>query len=103
MALAGFAAVGEAGDAAYSRLTYLTSERDTQYCLSMAKLNLNQCLAVAKPHYEDIFCIGQHILMDTGQCLAVAGGGLQTMQFSPKPLKLPPLKGRPKRPVKRRR
>jgi hypothetical protein len=24
---------------------------------------------VAKPHYEDVFCLGQHVLMDTGQCL----------------------------------
>jgi hypothetical protein len=24
---------------------------------------------VAKPHYEDVFCLGQHVLVDTGQCL----------------------------------
>jgi len=35
----------------------------------MAKLNLYQCLAVSKPHYEDIFCLGQHILIDTGSCM----------------------------------
>ena len=33
----------------------------------MSKLNLYQCLAVAKPHYEDVFCLGQHVLIDTGQ------------------------------------
>jgi hypothetical protein len=35
----------------------------------MAKLNLYQCLAVAKPHYEDVFCLGQHAMIDTGHCL----------------------------------
>ena len=103
MALAAFAAVGEAGDAAYQRLTYLTTEQNTAYCLSMAKLNLNQCLAVAKPHYEDIFCLGQHILMDTGQCLAQSGGGLMALEVSTRPLKLPPPRGGVRRPVKHRR
>jgi hypothetical protein len=41
----------------------------------MSKLNLYQCLAVAKPHYEDVFCLGQHVLMDTGSCL-MKGVGL---------------------------
>jgi hypothetical protein len=42
---------------------------------AMAKLNLYQCLAVAGPHYEDVFCLGQHAMMDTGQCIAGFGGG----------------------------
>ncbi|MBS0412632.1 MAG: hypothetical protein JSR86_22135 [Proteobacteria bacterium] len=104
MALAGFAALGEAGDSAYQRLTYLTTEQNTAFCLSMAKLNLNQCLAVAKPHYEDIFCLGQHILLDTGQCLALNGGGLQEFALGPqKPLKLAPPRGAARKPVRRRR
>ena len=40
----------------------------------MSKLNLYQCLAVAKPHYEDVFCLGQHVLIDTGQCVMKAAG-----------------------------
>lgn len=91
MALAAFAALGEAGDAAYDRLTYLTSEPNTGYCLSMAKLNLNQCLAVAKPHYEDVFCLGEHVLSDTGACMARAGGGLMVLEVRTRPMaKLPP-------------
>jgi hypothetical protein len=27
---------------------------------------------VSKPHYEDIFCLGQHAMIDTGQCMAKA-------------------------------
>jgi hypothetical protein len=38
----------------------------------MAKLNLNQCLAVAGPHYEGMFCLGRHGLMETGQCVVSA-------------------------------
>jgi hypothetical protein len=48
-------------------------------CLGLTKLNLYQCLAVAKPNYEDVFCIGQHELMDTGQCIAkIASYALNT-------------------------
>jgi hypothetical protein len=105
MALAAFAALGEAGDANYERLTYLTSETNTGYCLSMAKLNLNQCLAVAKPHYEDVFCLGQHVLSDTGMCLARAGGGLMVLEVRARPIKLPPPKvgARSGRPTHRHR
>jgi len=72
--LAAIAAMGEATDAAYDRLTYLTSDASTSTCLNMAKLNLYQCLAVSKPHYEDIFCLGQHVMLDTGSCLARNAG-----------------------------
>jgi hypothetical protein len=43
--------------------------------MKMAKLNLYQCLAVAGPHYEDVFCLGQHALSDTAQCVNDAVGG----------------------------
>ena len=38
----------------------------------MAKLNLYQCLASAGPHYEDIYCLGQHAMIDPGQCVVDA-------------------------------
>jgi hypothetical protein len=41
-------------------------------CLKMAKLNLYQCLASAGPHYEDIYCLGQHAMIDPGQCVIEA-------------------------------
>ncbi|MGA0601649.1 hypothetical protein ACO2Q3_13170 [Caulobacter sp. KR2-114] len=104
MALAAFAALGEAGDAAYQRLTYLTTEQNTAYCLHTAQLMVHQCLAVAKPHYEDIFCLGQHMLYDTGQCLALNGGGLRVISLpTPKPLKLLPVRGGAHKPVRRHR
>ena len=50
----------------------LMSEPRAGSCLHMAKLNLYQCLASAGPHYEDIFCLGQHAMIDTGQCVVEA-------------------------------
>jgi len=72
LALAALAVLGRATDE--PRLTRLLSEGGEANCMRMAKLNLYQCLAVAGPHYEDIFCLGQHALMDTGQCVAASGG-----------------------------
>jgi hypothetical protein len=85
MQLAAIAALGEATDAAYDQLTSLTADTDTDACLHMAKLNLYQCLAVAKPHYEDIFCMGQHVMVDTGACLARGVG----VEVPPDPLPPP--------------
>jgi len=76
LALAALAVLGRTADE--PRLTRLLSEGGGANCMRMAKLNLYQCLAVAGPHYEDIFCLGQHALMDTGQCVA-AGGGQSTI------------------------
>ena len=50
------------------------NEPNVGRCMSMSKLNLYQCLAVAGPHYEDVFCLGQHAMMDTGKCMIKAAG-----------------------------
>jgi hypothetical protein len=72
--LAAVAALGEASDELYERLAALAADEPTETCLHIAKLNLNQCLAVAKPNYEDIFCAGQHGIMDTGACVVRNAG-----------------------------
>ncbi len=69
LTIAALALLGEGGETNLPTLTSLLDDGDGQRCLSMSKLNLYQCLAVAKPHYEDVFCVGQHVLMDTGQCI----------------------------------
>jgi hypothetical protein len=74
LALAALAILGEAGDDQAARTGPIVDETNTENCLGEAKLNLYQCLAVSKPHYEDIFCLGQHVMMDTGQCLMIAAG-----------------------------
>jgi len=74
LAVAALAVLGEAGDDQAARIEPIVGEPVTANCLGDAKLNLYQCLAVSKPHYEDIFCLGQHVMMDTGQCMMVAAG-----------------------------
>jgi hypothetical protein len=69
LAVAALAALGYADDNSLEQVMPLVAEPNSAQCLNMSKLNLYQCLAVAKPHYEDVFCLGQHVLMDTGACL----------------------------------
>jgi hypothetical protein len=69
LAVAALAALGYADDRSLGQVMPILAEPDGALCLNMAKLNLYQCLAVARPHYEDVFCLGQHALEDTGQCL----------------------------------
>jgi hypothetical protein len=64
------AALSVLGDEAKGR--NLMSEPRAAACLRIAKLNLYQCLASAGPHYEDIFCLGQHAMIDPGQCVVDA-------------------------------
>lgn len=75
LALAALAGLGYADDAALDSVTPLVVDPASATCLNLSKLNLYQCLAVAKPYYEDVFCLGQHILEDTGACL-IKGAGL---------------------------
>jgi hypothetical protein len=74
LAVAALAALGQAGDDNAPLIISMLGDATSQKCLDMAKLNLYQCLAVAKPHYEDVFCLGQHALADTGQCMLYAAG-----------------------------
>jgi hypothetical protein len=67
VALAALSVLGEDG-----RARELMSEPRTGMCLRLAKLNLYQCLASAGPHYEDIYCLGQHAMIDPGQCVVDA-------------------------------
>jgi hypothetical protein len=103
VSLAALAAIGEATEANLAQTSFLTDEVNTGNCLNMAKLNLYQCLAVAKPHYEDVFCLGQHAMIDTGACLAKFSGAVLPFEAYPKPLKIPPPKAPAKpRPKKRK-
>lgn len=74
LALAALAVLGASGDDALERFQPLLSEPKSAQCFHMAKLNLFQCLAVARPQYEDVFCLGQHAMMDPGQCVDEAAG-----------------------------
>lgn len=83
LAIAALAALGEGGQANDQALQRLLDDNSNAFCLNLAKLNLYQCLSVAKPYYEDVFCLGQHILIDTAQCMAKAAGGATAAELAP--------------------
>ena len=74
LALAALALAGEAGDENGETLRPLLTETRSASCVRIAKLNLFQCMAVAGPHYEDVFCLGEHAMIEPGQCMAQAVG-----------------------------
>ena len=74
LALAALAALGAGGEENDAAIQSLMTDSTAGFCMSMSKLNLNQCLSVAKPYYEDVFCLGQHILIDIGQCVSKGAG-----------------------------
>ncbi len=74
LAVAALATLGYADDASLEQVMPILADPTGNSCLNMAKLNLYQCLAVAKPHYEDVFCLGVHSLMDTGRCVMKSAG-----------------------------
>jgi hypothetical protein len=102
MALGALAALGEAGDANSPQINSVTEEQSSGFCLKMAKLNLYQCLAVSKPHYEDVFCLGQHIMIDTGQCMIKASGAVMPPEPPPPPKPTPTVAATGKKAATRR-
>jgi hypothetical protein len=72
LTLAALAILGHAGDANEGEIQPLLGDENTGWCVKMAKLNYFQCLSVAGPHYEDIYCLGKHAIGDTAQCVVEA-------------------------------
>lgn len=70
LAIAALAALGAGGDDGRAQTEALTVEADSEFCFSMSKLNLFQCLAASRPSYEDMFCLGRHIMRDLATCSA---------------------------------
>lgn len=85
LAVAALAVLGAASDADDAQAVALLDEDDGAKCLNLAKLNQYQCLAVSKPQYEDVFCLGQHVLMDTGRCMQRIAGTApaETLEIDP--------------------
>lgn len=81
LAIAALAALGAGGEDWRANTEALTLERDSQFCLSMSKLNLYQCVAAARPHYEHMFCAGRHVIGDLATCTA--------RSVTPAPITLP--------------
>lgn len=70
LAIAALAALGAGGDDGRAQTEALTVESDSEFCFSMSKLNLFQCLSASRPSYEDMFCLGRHIVRDLATCSA---------------------------------
>lgn len=68
LAIAALAALGAGGDDARANTDALVIDTNNEFCLTMSKLNLFQCLAASKPSYEDMFCVGRHIVRDLATC-----------------------------------
>ncbi|TCS09955.1 hypothetical protein [Caulobacter sp. BK020] len=101
LAVAALAALGAAGDNNLATIDAVMVEPASAMCLNMAKLNLYQCLAVAKPHYEDVFCLGQHIMIDTSMCVLKASGA--ALPYEPPPPPKPEPVVTKKKPVAKKR
>ena len=78
LAIAALAVMGRAGDKEDLRVSTLLHDELAADCLKMAMLNMNQCLAAAGPHYDDVFCVGEHAVGETARCVSASadGGGL---------------------------
>lgn len=98
VSLAALATIGMAGDEQVSRIMPNLTDPEATFCLNIAKLNLYQCLAVAGPQYEDMFCLGQHVLLDTSSCLIRGSGAALPLDVRPPPLPIPPAHPAPSHP-----
>ncbi len=67
LVLASLAVLGRMGDR--DTIMAVMSDAHTKQCLTWAKMNLYQCLAVAGPRYEDVFCLAEHGLKETATCV----------------------------------
>ncbi len=92
LAMAALAALGAAGDNARANTDALQYDRASQDCLASSKLNLFQCMAAARPAYEEMFCLGRHVIRDLSTCArgaalpaAIITVGNPTQSRSPAP------------------
>ena len=72
LAIAALAALGAAGDEAQANTDALVIDSNSEFCLNMSKLMLYQCLAASRPSYEDMFCLGRHVVRDLSTCTTQA-------------------------------
>jgi hypothetical protein len=79
LALAALTILGADAD---GRLEPVVEEASSAQCLKLAKLNLFQCLSVAGPEYEDVYCLAQHAVIDTGKCVAGAASPVDELMAS---------------------
>ncbi len=82
MAVAALAVLGKAGDDDLKSIVPLLTADSDSYCFNMSKLNLYQCLSVARPYYEDLYCLGLHGMGDVVRCV-LSSVGMAEPVFQP--------------------
>jgi hypothetical protein len=82
LAIAAISILGEGTGSNEEPISQLLNDGNSPRCLGESKLNLNQCLAASRFHFDDVFCVGQHILMDTGNCIGQMSSN--ALNLSPK-------------------
>ncbi|WP_140984997.1 hypothetical protein [Asticcacaulis tiandongensis] len=82
LAIAALSILGEGTGANEEAIQAMLNDGHSSRCLNESKLNLNQCLAASRFHFDDVFCVGQHILMDTGNCIGELSSN--ALDLSPK-------------------
>ena len=86
LAIAALAALGAGGDDYRANTEALEADQASEFCLSMSKLMLFQCLAASRPSYEDMFCVGRHVARDLATCASQnLSPGAVTVPSSPEP------------------
>jgi hypothetical protein len=88
LALAALAVRGGTGDAREASVAGLLHDDLAAMCMNLARMNLDQCLAAAGPHYEHVFCLGRHAVGETGKCVAQgaeSGTAMETAYREPAP------------------
>ena len=85
LSIAALAALGAAGEDQKSNTDILINDPGNQFCFDLSKLNLFQCLAASRPSYEDMFCIGRHIVRDLATCATAAVGPAPAITVVPPP------------------
>jgi len=82
LAIAALSILGEGTGVNEEAVAAMLNDGHSARCLGESKLNLNQCLAASRFHFDDVFCVGQHILMDTGNCIGELSSN--ALDLSPK-------------------
>ncbi|MBN8552651.1 MAG: hypothetical protein J0L52_07130 [Caulobacterales bacterium] len=86
LALAALASLGQAGEDNRVQTEALLNEPVSADCLNFTRLMILQCLAASRPHYEEIFCLGQHLMMDTAQCVIDSAGSFTASAWPETPM-----------------
>jgi hypothetical protein len=86
--LAAFEALDAANDADAAALSPMLDQVDTRQCMTMARLEFQQCVAASHFRFEDPFCIAEHGVKDVSDCfnkVIASGASASHGELAPDP------------------